>query len=159
MPARSVHPFTPHEPTWARRFTHKQAIALAAALEPARHGVSRGGNVCVRCRFTPLAPFREPPALGGGHPRKVAMSDTTRKIVAKMQAQTVIPAGARHGNPGTEELEMQAVYGKDGSANKAWSKYTPSGSLSLKIDNPDAQGFFKPGKEYIVEIREAEPGE
>lgn len=89
------------------------------------------------------------------------MTETKRQITAKMQAQTVIPAGARMGNRGTEELEMSAVYGggKPGSANTEWAKYTPSGSLSMKIDNPDAQGFFKPGKEYILTIREAEEGE
>lgn len=76
-----------------------------------------------------------------------------------MAAQTVIPAGSYAGNPGTEEVKLNAVYGKDGSANKQWSKYTPSGSLEAKIDNPEAQAFFKAGKEYIVDIREAGPDE
>lgn len=78
-----------------------------------------------------------------------------------MKAMTVIPAGARAGNLGTEEVDLNAVYGggQPGSANTQWAKYTPSGSLSLKIDNTGAQGFFKAGREYIVEIREAAEGE
>lgn len=76
-----------------------------------------------------------------------------------MMAQSVIPAGSYAGNPGSEDVQLNAVYGKDGSANKSWAKYTPSGSLALKIDNPDAQAFFKAGKEYLITIREAGPDE
>ncbi len=76
-----------------------------------------------------------------------------------MQAQTVIPAGSSIFNPSTEEAKLFAVYGKDGTANKEWAKSTPSGSLELKIDNPDVHGFFKPGREYILTIREAAEGE
>lgn len=57
-----------------------------------------------------------------------------------------------------ENVHLNAVYGEDG-INKQWSKWTPAGSLNLSISNPDAQGFFRAGKEYIVTIREAQPGE
>lgn len=71
-----------------------------------------------------------------------------------MQAQSVIPAGSRVHNPSTEEVELHAVYGRDGSANKEWAKSTPSGSLKLAIDNSAVHGFFKPGREYYVDIHE-----
>ena len=59
---------------------------------------------------------------------------------------------------GSENISLSAVYAEEG-INKAWATSTPSGALSLGINNPGAQGFFQAGKEYIVTIREAQPGE
>jgi len=36
--------------------------------------------------------------------------------------------------------------------NKSFSMYTPSGSLSMHITNPDALGFFEPGKEFVLDF-------
>jgi hypothetical protein len=58
----------------------------------------------------------------------------------------------------TENIELNAVYAEEG-VNKAWATATPSGRLTLSIDNPQAQGLFQKGKEYLVTIREAQPGE
>lgn len=58
----------------------------------------------------------------------------------------------------SERVQLNAVYADKG-INKEWAKYTPAGQLSLTIDNPKAQGFFKKGVEYMVTIREALPGE
>lgn len=54
-----------------------------------------------------------------------------------------------------ESIELAAVNGKDGSANAAWSKATPSGKLEMHISNPDAQGRFEPGRFYFLDITEA----
>lgn len=43
-----------------------------------------------------------------------------------------------------EVVRLNCVYTKDG-ANAQWSKWTPSGSLTLSISNPDAMGTLKPG--------------
>ena len=50
-----------------------------------------------------------------------------------------------------ETVSLIPVYG-DTAENKSWSKWTPSGSLSLMVNNPDAFGAFVPGKEYYVDI-------
>lgn len=71
-------------------------------------------------------------------------------IVAKMRCYTITKDD--HGN---ETVNLQAVTGKDGTANAQWSKWTPSGRLDLTITNPPAQGQIEPGKEYLVTIASA----
>lgn len=46
-------------------------------------------------------------------------------------------------------VKFAAVYG-DSKENKTWSRYTPSGSIELSIDNPAAVDAFELGAEYIV---------
>jgi hypothetical protein len=58
----------------------------------------------------------------------------------------------------SEQVQLNAVYAETG-INKEWSNYTPCAQLTATIDNPGAQQFIQAGKEYIVEIREAQPGE
>ena len=56
---------------------------------------------------------------------------------------------------GAEKVELSPVYGKDGTPNAQWSKWTPSGACWLQITNPDACGKFKPGVEYFLDFTEA----
>jgi hypothetical protein len=51
-----------------------------------------------------------------------------------------------------EEVVLSAVCGK---TNEQWSKWTPSGTLTMTINNPDAQGKFKPTQCYYLDITEA----
>jgi hypothetical protein len=44
---------------------------------------------------------------------------------------------------------------KDGD-NKDWSKWSPSGQLTLSITNPDAAKFFRPGQVLWVDFSEVE---
>ena len=62
--------------------------------------------------------------------------------------------------PFTETVKMSAVVGMGGD-NTDWAKYTPSGTIEKTIDNPAAQGFFKPGADYYVDFVEVkkEPAE
>ena len=53
-----------------------------------------------------------------------------------------------------EQAHLAPVH-SDSEENKSFSKYTPSGKLELMITNPNAEGFFKPGKEYYLDISEA----
>ena len=46
-----------------------------------------------------------------------------------------------------------------GEQNKTWSKYTPSGSIELRITNPEAQAQFQAGKTYFVDFTETSFGE
>lgn len=54
----------------------------------------------------------------------------------------------------SEIVEFFPVYGESGP-NKAWSLATPSGSISLTINNKAAFGHFKPGKCYFVDFFDA----
>jgi hypothetical protein len=58
---------------------------------------------------------------------------------------------------GAREVTFNAVYGKDGSDNAQWSKWTPNGSLKMTINNEAVFDAFEPGKEYYLDITPAEP--
>lgn len=75
------------------------------------------------------------------------MSTTIR---AKFYCQAAIKDGEN------EQVDLNAVYD---DANKSWSKWTPAGQLRLTINNPDAQGKFKVGKTYFLDITEAPAAE
>ena len=90
-----------------------------------------------------------------------------QKIVAKFDCQSVNTTPRYKDEddteqyPKTESIKLTAVVGADGD-NEDWAKYTPSGSVELTVDNPRAQGFFKPGAEYFVyfeEVPKKEPAE
>ena len=70
-------------------------------------------------------------------------------IVAKFVCQSVAihrysPKADKH-----EIVQLQAVTGDE---NKPWSKFTPSGQLTMTIDNPSAQGQLEPGRAYKITI-------
>ena len=52
----------------------------------------------------------------------------------------------------TEEVTLVAVQGDE---NKEWSKWTPSGSLKMQINNPAALEQFVVGKDYFIDITPA----
>jgi hypothetical protein len=52
---------------------------------------------------------------------------------------------------GSEQVTFHAVYATDGP-NKEWATATPSGSLSMNIDNPAAWGHFKVDEEYFLDF-------
>lgn len=53
---------------------------------------------------------------------------------------------------GGEKLQMRPCHGK---GNEAWSKATPGGDLWLAISNPEAQGKFVPGLDYMLDLHTA----
>ena len=57
---------------------------------------------------------------------------------------------------GSEQAKLQAVTSGYSEENSQFNTATPSGDLSIYIDNPKAKGFFKPGKEYYLDFTEAE---
>ncbi len=74
---------------------------------------------------------------------------------AKMQVQSV----EKFTN--TEKLNMVCV-GKSGSypadgadEDNTFAKFSPSGSLTLQVANPDLFGKFKPGQKFYVDFHEA----
>lgn len=68
----------------------------------------------------------------------------------------------RHSDvPGTDQyasITMKPVFGSygDGEVNKSWSKYTPSGSLTIAITNPAAIDAFERGKAYYLDFTPAD---
>ena len=57
----------------------------------------------------------------------------------------------------TTIIELSAVMGATGD-NVSWSKYTPSGALTLTVTNPDAAALFEGrlGKDYYLDFTPAE---
>lgn len=48
-------------------------------------------------------------------------------------------------------MKAQAVYNDGGNENKSFSRWTPSGDLSLWISNEtEAMKFFVPGEEFYM---------
>ena len=54
--------------------------------------------------------------------------------------------------PPQEVIELSAVTGDD---NKSWSQYTPQGSISMHVTNPEASGRFPVGAYFYVDFIEA----
>lgn len=77
---------------------------------------------------------------------------------AKMRVAAVTP----NGNPGdagyTESLSFSAVgpkgsYPADGSdEDNSYARWSPSGSLSLCVANPNLHGKFEQGKTYYIDF-------
>jgi hypothetical protein len=53
------------------------------------------------------------------------------------------------------EVELTAVSGKDGD-NASWSKWTPTGKITMTITNPAAYNVFDPGREFYIDFTPAD---
>ena len=80
--------------------------------------------------------------------------DTT--IVAtlrcKVKVEEVTHVKDENGQTTQERVKLRAVYGKDGTENAQWSKWTPSANFELYINNPPAIGKLSSGHEYFVDF-------
>lgn len=74
-------------------------------------------------------------------------------VRAKFKCQSKVMHG--EGNQQYAALSFNASYG-EGKDNKDWSRWTPSGSLTMSITNPSAFDWFEVGKEYYLDFSEAE---
>jgi hypothetical protein len=71
----------------------------------------------------------------------------------KMVVNTVSRNCNNEGAIQSEDISLSAVYSdKEGSANKQWSKWTPSGNLKFQVNNPEAFGKVLPGQFYFVDM-------
>lgn len=59
-------------------------------------------------------------------------------------------------NDTARKLTFQAVC-NDTPENKRFHKYTPTGQISMVVDNPEAMKNFQLRKEYYVDFTEASP--
>lgn len=54
------------------------------------------------------------------------------------------------------DVKLRAVQSDENSENQDFNKYTPSGELTMMVDNPDAKGFFVQGKEFYLDFTSVE---
>jgi len=57
---------------------------------------------------------------------------------------------------GGKQLKFQAVYDTSTEENRRFAKATPSGSMEMVIDNPEAVAQFELGKFYYADFSPAE---
>ena len=62
---------------------------------------------------------------------------------------------ARPDGPVTVELGAVSASDKEKSENNLYHTYTPSGSITIQIDNPPAAAFFTLGKYVYVDFTDA----
>ena len=75
---------------------------------------------------------------------------------AKMRVNEVTRRIDNNGDVESEHVKLIAIYGEEGSENAEWSKWTPSASFDITINNPDAFGQLSKGHEYYVDFLPAE---
>lgn len=68
-----------------------------------------------------------------------------------VRAKFKVLSVAQHEGDG-RTIQLSAVSGDE---NKTWSKWTPSGSLSMFVNNPDAYDQFKPGDVFFLDFTPA----
>lgn len=78
----------------------------------------------------------------------------TEGMCHMLRAKFMVVHVTKHSD-GSEGVELSAANGRKDTANAQWSKWTPSGRLTMTINNPDAQGRLVPGKYYFLDISEA----
>ncbi len=76
----------------------------------------------------------------------------------KLRVNRVTLSIAADGSTENERVELSAVYGKEGTPNAEWSKYTPVANFDITINNPQAHGKLSKGHEFYVDFTPAEPG-
>lgn len=79
------------------------------------------------------------------------------ELRAKFIVQDVNRSIDNEGKPSQEHVRLRPVYSSDPeSENAQWSKWTPSGSIELHINNTAAFGRLPLGKEFYVDFTPAE---
>lgn len=69
----------------------------------------------------------------------------------KMRVESVKHVKKSDGSTESEEVQLRAVY-EGSEENKQWSKWTPSASFLITINNPDAIGKLSSGHEFYVDF-------
>lgn len=73
----------------------------------------------------------------------------------KMRAKFVVSEVTDNGY--SDKVKMNAVYGGVTNAeDNTYSKATPSGDLTMQIDNPAVRGQIKPGQKFYLDFTPAE---
>lgn len=84
------------------------------------------------------------------------------KMIAKFQINNVEPISFDGGKTvAQEKINLMAVSEKPfdaegASEDNTFARYTPSGELSITVQNPALLGKFKVGEKYYLEFTKAE---
>jgi hypothetical protein len=73
-----------------------------------------------------------------------------------MRVSEVLLSKTDDGSINQERVKLSAVYGQEGTENAQWSKWTPSATFEIYINNPSAMGKLSAGHEYFVDFTPAE---
>lgn len=80
----------------------------------------------------------------------------TDMVRAKVYVREVAQQGYGGKPTPQQKITFAFVSGNDElSENHRFHKYTPSGELSMLVDNPAIDGFFTPGREFYVDFTPA----
>ena len=101
--------------------------------------------------------MRPPPKVS---PEALAMellSQKMRKTMSpvlrcKMRVAEVVHVKNADGTTSQERVKLSAVYGPEGTENSQWSKWTPSASFEVCINNPKAFNQLANGHEFFVDF-------
>jgi len=87
------------------------------------------------------------------------MEEATQEVAIlrlKLCVESVKSVADSEGEKTQEEISLRAVYGKEGTANAQWSKWTPFAQLTLTISNPQAFGKVHPGQFLFCDLTPTE---
>lgn len=82
------------------------------------------------------------------------MSDNsveTKPIPKKSVCKFTVRSLKDYGND-NKEVEMYTEYDSALPEDQRFSKFTPSGEMKFSLKNPALDGFFQPGKTYLITI-------
>lgn len=71
--------------------------------------------------------------------------------MSKARCKFTVQSVTHHAYGGAT-VNLGVQYDKDIPEDVAFTKATPSGTMSFQCDNPALEGFFKPGKAYYVDL-------
>ena len=75
----------------------------------------------------------------------------------KMRVQEVVLCDTYHPDePGDEVIKLCCQYDESDPEDTKFSKATPSGSMELRISNPNLISKFQPGQIYYVDLTPAD---
>lgn len=76
---------------------------------------------------------------------------TTKKVRAKFTVHSIETFAFG------ESVKMNAVCYDGTDENAVFTKFTPSGSFEMHVQNEALFGFFKPGDDYYLDLTPCEP--
>ena len=74
----------------------------------------------------------------------------------KMRVSEVTQSMKADGGVESETVKLMAVYGKEGTDNAEWCKWTPCANFSIQINNPAAFNKLSKGHEFYVDFTPAD---
>ena len=74
-----------------------------------------------------------------------------------VRAKFTVSEIRQHANTtGATTIVLRPQYDTSVEEDRRFAKYTPSGELTMYVDNPPAQAFFELGKAYYLDFSKVE---